>query len=114
MGSIARAALTYGYDVTSQSPDWHDNEDLDDIGEYGTRILHDAQPGTIITLVRNDHTGLTILAAASHHNWAGDATEIDSLELPPDAGERLAAAAAFLDYDLTDQAPVWRLTSDFS
>ncbi len=114
MGYSARAALTYGHDVTNQSPHWHDNDDLDDIGEYGTRSLRAAGIENPVTLVYDDHTGATILAVASHHNTAGAATEIESLELPPDAAEQLAAAAAVLDYNLTDQTPLWRLTSKFS
>jgi hypothetical protein len=114
MGYYASAALAYGYDVTNQSPDWHDNEDMDDVGEYGTRALLAARPETDVTLVHDNHTGAVILAASSHHVWQGSTTEIDSLELPADAAEQLAAAAAVLDYDVADLTPVWRLTTKFS
>lgn len=113
MGYWASATLTYGYDVTGQSPAWMDDEELDDPGEYGTRLLLAAEPDTIVRLAWDSHGKFHVLAAVWEHAYA-EGTEIDSLVLPEDVQNQLDCAAEMLGYNVSALKPGWLLSAKFS
>lgn len=115
MGYRASATLTYGYDVTNQSPAWLDDEELDDTGEYGTRLLLAAEPDTTVRLAWDSHAKFEVLAVIWKHAYA-EGTEIGTmeLELPADCHEQLDRAAEVLGYDVSALEPGWLMSAKFS
>ena len=113
MGYWASGTVCYGFDVTNQSPDWYDDENLDDWGEYGTGMMRDAGMDAPFYLHHDDFTG-TVVLAAYVECFDNHVCEIDPPELPTNARELLEAAAELLAYDITGLEPKWLAWAKFS